>query len=46
MQARGEIVPPGVHTPDECIPPERYIEELGKRGIRISSRDEGSGLRG
>ena len=20
MQARGEVTPPGVHTPDECIP--------------------------
>ena len=44
MQARGEIVPAGVHTPDECIPPQRYIEELGKRGIRIASRDEGPGI--
>jgi lysine 6-dehydrogenase len=44
MQARGEIEPAGVHTPDECVPPERYIEELAKRGIRIASRDEGPGL--
>jgi len=43
MQARGEITPPGVHTPDECIPPQRYIDELAKRGIRISSHDEGPG---
>ena len=35
MQARGEIQPAGVHTPDEAIPPARYIEELGKRGIMI-----------
>ncbi len=35
MQARGEISPPGVHTPDECIPPARYIEELRKRGVEI-----------
>jgi lysine 6-dehydrogenase len=41
MQARGEITPAGVHTPDESIPPQRYIEELAKRGIRIASRDEG-----
>ena len=41
MQARGEITPPGVHTPDESVPPQRYIEELAKRGIRIASRDEG-----
>jgi len=44
MQARGEIVPPGVHTPDECIPPQRYIEELAKRGIMIAFRDEGQGM--
>jgi hypothetical protein len=24
-----------VHTPDECMPAKRYIEELGKRGIEI-----------
>ena len=44
MQARGEIVPPGVHTPDECIPPQRYIDELGKRGIMIAFSDEGAGV--
>lgn len=35
MQARGEVQPPGVHTPDECIPGSRYIDELKKRGIDI-----------
>jgi lysine 6-dehydrogenase len=35
MQARGEVAPPGVHTPDECVPAERYIEELAKRGVAI-----------
>ena len=35
MQARGQVTPPGVHTPDECIPPSTYIAELGKRGIEI-----------
>jgi lysine 6-dehydrogenase len=35
MQARGEIQPAGVHTPDECVPPERYIAELKKRGVEI-----------
>jgi len=44
MQARGEITPAGVHTPDECVPPQRYIDELGKRGIRIATRDEGPGV--
>jgi lysine 6-dehydrogenase len=46
MQARGEITPAGVHTPDECVPPQRYIDELGKRGIRIATRDEGPGVAG
>lgn len=35
MQARGEISPCGVHTPDECVPPQQYIDELAKRGIEI-----------
>jgi lysine 6-dehydrogenase len=35
MQARGEVSPPGVHTPDECIPARKYIDELAKRGIQI-----------
>ena len=35
MQACGEITPPGVWTPDECVPGARYIEELGKRGVHI-----------
>lgn len=40
MQARGEISPAGVHTPDECVPPQRFIDELAKRGIRIARREE------
>ena len=35
MQASGAITPPGVHTPDECVPPRQYIEELAKRGVKI-----------
>jgi lysine 6-dehydrogenase len=35
MQARGEVKPAGVCTPDECIPAEPYIRELAKRGIEI-----------
>jgi lysine 6-dehydrogenase len=35
MQVRGQVKPAGVHTPDECVPPERYIAELAKRGVRI-----------
>ena len=35
MQARGEIKPAGVHTPDECVPGAKYIAELEKRGVHI-----------
>ena len=35
MQVRGQVTPPGVHTPDECIPAEQYIAELRKRGVDI-----------
>jgi lysine 6-dehydrogenase len=35
MQVRGQIQPPGVHTPDECVPGEAYIVELRARGIDI-----------
>ena len=35
MQARGEIGKAGVFTPDEAIPPEKYMSELAKRGVMI-----------
>jgi lysine 6-dehydrogenase len=35
MQARGQVKPTGVHTPDECVPAELYIAELRKRRIEI-----------
>jgi lysine 6-dehydrogenase len=35
MQARGEIGKSGVFTPDESIPAQKYIDELGKRGVMI-----------
>jgi lysine 6-dehydrogenase len=35
LQAEGAIKTAGVHTPDECVPGERYIAELAKRGIVI-----------
>jgi lysine 6-dehydrogenase len=35
MQVRGEVGPPGVWTPDECMPAARYIEELRKRGMEL-----------
>ena len=34
LQASGAIAP-GVHTPDECIPGERYVAELRKRGVML-----------
>jgi lysine 6-dehydrogenase len=35
MQVRGQVKPAGVHTPDECMPAQDYIDELRKRGIEI-----------
>ena len=35
LQAEGAVKPVGVHTPDECMPGERYVTELGKRGVLI-----------
>jgi hypothetical protein len=35
MQVRGEIGKAGVFTPDEAIPADKYIKELGKRGVMI-----------
>jgi lysine 6-dehydrogenase len=37
LQAEGAVKEAGVHTPDECMPGERYVSELGKRGILIRS---------
>jgi len=35
MQVGGRVKAKGVHTPDEAIPFDAYVSELGKRGIRI-----------
>ena len=35
MQARREVGPAGVWTPDECMPAEAYIAELRTRGIEL-----------
>jgi lysine 6-dehydrogenase len=37
MQVRKQVAGTGVMTPDEAMPAERYIQELGKRGIKIRS---------
>jgi lysine 6-dehydrogenase len=34
LQASGAIAP-GVHTPDECVPAERYFRMLGERGVQV-----------
>ena len=34
LQASGSIEP-GVHTPDECIPAERYFAMLASRGVQV-----------
>lgn len=36
LLAEGAVEPRGVHTPDECIPAERYIAELAKRGMVVA----------
>jgi lysine 6-dehydrogenase len=38
LQARGEVRP-GVHTPDEAVPPARYVAELARRGVTIREID-------
>jgi lysine 6-dehydrogenase len=35
LQAEGAVTPAGVFTPDECMPGDRYVTELGKRGVLI-----------
>jgi lysine 6-dehydrogenase len=35
MQVDGRITVHGVHTPDEAVPFQAYVEELAKRGIEI-----------
>ena len=35
MQARRQVGPAGVWTPDECVPAEAYITELHARGVEI-----------
>jgi lysine 6-dehydrogenase len=37
MQVRGQVRPPGVWTPDECVPALEYIAELRARGVDIRS---------
>jgi lysine 6-dehydrogenase len=35
MQADGRIKEKGVRTPDEAVPFRDYVDELGRRGVRI-----------
>jgi lysine 6-dehydrogenase len=35
MQVRKEIAPAGVWTPDECVPADRYLAALARRGIQV-----------
>jgi lysine 6-dehydrogenase len=35
MQVAGTIQEPGAQTPDQSVPAEEYIKELGKRGVQI-----------
>lgn len=40
LQAAGEIDGSGARTPDQCVPAERYIAELGARGVIIERHEE------
>jgi lysine 6-dehydrogenase len=40
LQAAGRI-PPGVHTPDEAVPAEVYVEELRRRGVEVRTEVRG-----
>jgi lysine 6-dehydrogenase len=35
MQVREQVGPPGVWTPDECVPAELYLAELRARGVSV-----------
>jgi lysine 6-dehydrogenase len=35
MQVDGRITAHGVHTPDEAVPFQAYVDELAKRGVEI-----------
>jgi lysine 6-dehydrogenase len=35
MQIEGRIREKGVRTPDECVPPDAYIEGMRTRGVKI-----------
>jgi len=39
FQASGKVTPPGVWTPDECMPAKDYIDELRKRGMDLKESD-------
>lgn len=34
LQVMG-IIPPGVQTPDQCVPPQRYFAMLAERGVMV-----------
>ncbi len=42
MQARGEVLAPGVLTPDEAIPAEAYMAGLARRGVHIRRSEVGA----
>jgi lysine 6-dehydrogenase len=39
MQVKGLVSGPGVKTPDEAVPAPAYVDELGKRGVRLVRRE-------
>jgi len=39
LQVEG-VIPPGVHTPYECVPVDAYVRTLRERGIRIERKEQ------
>jgi lysine 6-dehydrogenase len=40
MQVDGRIALRGAATPDQCVPPEAYVEELARRGVAVRRTEE------
>jgi len=38
MQADGTVALKGVHTPDEAVPFQSYVDGLARFGVRIEAR--------
>jgi lysine 6-dehydrogenase len=43
LMGRDVLDEPGVRTPDEALPVDRYLDELGRRGVRVRLTEEEPG---